>query len=323
MPCPCHRAGRSRRGCARSLFPPRGRTCRVSFRACGASMRDPRQRPVDRPPGCAQGSARRRAGRAAAWRHAEGVLRAVDGAFPSSIAVDRRYAGTCGHACGGNYHHLAAVLQGELAHVIQPVVDFGIRTLSLEQQGCHSSARSACRRVFEIVSTELSRACYAVHLDEASKACEVVRLEDTPRPLPESAGGQRIRVNIDPVSEEERIAAQPAEMAMMLGQRREQQRHTRRPRVPLEDRAVDGAKELLRVALHFFGFLSALAMLHSGARLRTTRAGVVGPDGDVGLLALAPERIRYGARHRRIELDLIQRIAIALEELDLLPAQAK
>jgi hypothetical protein len=104
---------------------------------------------------------------------------------------------------------------------------------------------------------------------------------------------------------------------MMLRQRRQNQRQARALRVVLEDAAVNSAEKALGVDLYLRLFPAA-AMVHR--RAPCTHAAV-GGHGLVRLGQFLSQRRGNRARHTLGQFDLVQSVAVALKELDLMLAE--
>src|SRR5690606_2339920 len=89
--------------------------------------------------------------------------------------------------------------------------------------------------------------------------------------------------------------------------------------VVLQDRAIDHAEEPLRVAVGLV-CLATVAVMHAHAAAADTS---VGGDGLVRLRQFTTQRCCDRARNLRNQIELVESVSIALEQLDLVETQAK
>lgn len=96
----------------------------------------------------------------------------------------------------------------------------------------------------------------------------------------------------------------------------------------LQHRAVDSPEETFGVAVDFV-LLAALAVAHGHVAAAVEAAAVhvahtaVGRRSEMRIGELVAQRVFDGARHARAQRDLVEHVAVALEQLHPVPAQPK
>ena len=249
--------------------------------------------------------------------------------FASGLeSVGGRQPGARRHACRRHDHDFAAGRDDPLADVVEQVIELGIAEVALhdaavagvetarndavgfDQQRGDLAGGRGLGDIGEVVAAEPLRPGRLESVDQAGEPREVPRLDELPRPRAQLLEREIVRMQVDRLGRQHWIAADAAELVMMFGQRRQQQRQARGARVVLEHVGIDRAEEAL-------GLVVPRRLFHVRAmpRGRAQCARAVYPRG-----ALACRR-----RRRRVDgqVDLVDRVPVTLEERGLVPIESE